>query len=183
MEVYTLSEQANASIPQDIRAQFQTDEKGRVLFFTAPPLNVAQPLTKDGTALGHSAAYLAARARREQAKAEKRSAVAAGATQREDAAKKARLDEEQRLGAAVAQLGARAVRALGDQLAATTRLELDALFDAHAPDVAQQMVQELVQRQARAAKTALQREVNELKWEAGKRSSVSGMTARLEEKI
>lgn len=37
-EVYTLNDLANSSIPEDIRSQFQTDENGRMLFFTTPPV-------------------------------------------------------------------------------------------------------------------------------------------------
>ena len=69
-----MADHANASIPLEIREQFQRDEKGRILFFTAPPLNVEQPLTKDGRALGHSARYLAAKAKKEALKASKRKA-------------------------------------------------------------------------------------------------------------
>lgn len=38
IEVYTLPENADASIPDEIRYLFQTDEAGRVLFFSAPPV-------------------------------------------------------------------------------------------------------------------------------------------------
>lgn len=183
VEVYTLNDHANASIPQDIRAQFQTDEKGRVLFFTAPPLHVSQPLTKEGRALGHSAAYLAARARREKAKAEKRSAGAAGAADREQAAKRARLDEQQKLDEAVEQLRAKAVLALEDQLAAATRQQLEALFEARVEEGTQQVVEELLLRQAGAGEMRGRREGSERAWGARRRSGVRGMTVRLEEKI
>jgi chromatin structure-remodeling complex subunit RSC1/2 len=51
-------------IPADIRRQFQTDTNGRVLFFTAPPLNSA-PI-KSRERLGHSAKYLAWKIKREE---------------------------------------------------------------------------------------------------------------------
>ncbi|KAF3049241.1 hypothetical protein E8E11_008338 [Didymella keratinophila] len=183
VEVYTLNDHANASIPQDIREQFQTDEKGRVLFFTAPPLNVSQPLTKDGRVLGHSAAYLAARARREKAKAEKRNAVAAGATDRDEATKKARREEEEKTKKAVVDLGAKAIKALEDQLASATRSELDALFSEQSKEGVEKVVAELMEAQAGAIQRSQQREINVKMREAKQRVAVSGMTVRLEEKI
>lgn len=39
-EAYVLSDPANASIPKEIRDQFPTDDQGRLLFFTQPPLDV-----------------------------------------------------------------------------------------------------------------------------------------------
>lgn len=62
-EVYHLSDLANASIPADIRKEFQRDDQGHVLFFTTPPLDVLPP-TKRGTPIGHTAAYLATKIRR-----------------------------------------------------------------------------------------------------------------------
>lgn len=62
-EVYHLSDLANASIPADIRKEFQRDDQGHVLFFTTPPLDVLPP-AKRGTPIGHTAAYLAAKIRR-----------------------------------------------------------------------------------------------------------------------
>lgn len=73
IEVYHLSDSANASIPEDIREQFQRDEQGHVLFFTAPPLDVLPP-TRPGPALGHTARYLAEKLRRKMALKEKRKA-------------------------------------------------------------------------------------------------------------
>lgn len=183
VEVYILNDHANASIPQDIRDQFQTDEKGRVLFFTAPPLNVSQPLTKDGRTLGHSAAYLAARARREKARAEKRKADATGTSERDSAAKKAKRDEDDKLAQAVADLGLKAIKALEDQLAASTKSELQSLFEDQTPTSVEKVVEELLDRQARAVLTTKEREAHVQQWEREKRIVVSGMTARLEEKI
>ncbi|TAQ85828.1 hypothetical protein B7494_g5838 [Chlorociboria aeruginascens] len=63
VEVYTLSDQANLSIPPDTRSQFHQDEAGRVIFFTAPPLDV-NPVSEQSRNLGHSLRYLAEKARR-----------------------------------------------------------------------------------------------------------------------
>ena len=61
-EVFRLPENANLAIPEDIRSRFQQDEQGHVLFFTAPPLDTLQPV-KPGSAVGHTAEYLAAKLR------------------------------------------------------------------------------------------------------------------------
>jgi len=73
IEVYTLADQANASIPPEIREQFHHDEFGRVIFFTAPPL-VANPLVEEQQDLGHSLKYLADKARNKEADDNKRKA-------------------------------------------------------------------------------------------------------------
>ncbi|ELR08339.1 hypothetical protein VC83_04650 [Pseudogymnoascus destructans] len=71
VEVYHLSDVANASIPQDIRSQFHRDENDRVLFFTAPPLDVPRVPAK-ARVLGHSLKYLAAKLKDTDALAEAR---------------------------------------------------------------------------------------------------------------
>lgn len=58
-----LNDSANAQIPEDIREQFHRDEKGRVLFFTSPPVDTLAP-TKKGDAVGHSLKYMAEKLRR-----------------------------------------------------------------------------------------------------------------------
>ena len=68
VETYVMSDTANTAIPLDIRQQFQTDEQGRVLFFTAPPIDRlprVDPTT--GNPLSHSAAYLAKKLEKETA--------------------------------------------------------------------------------------------------------------------
>lgn len=183
VEVFVLNDHANASIPQDIREQFQRDEKGRVLFFTAPPLNIEQPLTKAGRALGHSARYLAAKAKKEGMKAAKRKLEEADAPEREEAAKKARVEEEERLEKAVAELGMRALRALEDQLAAATKVELEAVFNGQTRDGVAGLVERLTEQQRVAVKTRLEREEHVREREAREKTAVTGMTARLEGKI
>ena len=73
VEVYHLGDSANASIPEDIREQFHRDEQGHVLFFTIPPLDVLPP-AKSGSAIGHTARYLAKKLRLQIARKEKRKA-------------------------------------------------------------------------------------------------------------
>lgn len=74
VEVYTLPEAANNQIPADIRAQFHVDDQGRVIFFTAPPLETSS-MEADG--LSHSLRYLADKARRKEEMDKKRDARAA----------------------------------------------------------------------------------------------------------
>jgi chromatin structure-remodeling complex subunit RSC1/2 len=75
-EIYTLSETANSAIPADVRNQFQKDDYGKILFFTAPPLNVS-PVPEKVQVLGHSLRYLADKARNKEADEQKRKARAA----------------------------------------------------------------------------------------------------------
>ena len=63
VEVWHLSDAANQAIPEDIREKFQRDQNGHVLFWTTPPVDVLAPL-KHGSAVGHTARYLAEKIRR-----------------------------------------------------------------------------------------------------------------------
>lgn len=183
VECFVLNDHANLSIPQDIREQFQLDEKGRVLFFTAPPLNVEPPLTKDGRALGHSARYLAAKAKKEAAKALKRKADEAGASERDEAAKRAKVEEEQKFKQAVQDLNTKALKALEDQLAAATKSELETSFNGRTKEGVQVVLDGLVLEQGLAERKRLERAYNEIEREERKRMAVTGMTGILEEKI
>ncbi|CAI9636195.1 unnamed protein product [Alternaria burnsii] len=182
VEVYVMADHANASIPLEIREQFQRDEKGRILFFTAPPLNVEQPLTKDGRALGHSARYLAAKAKKEALKASKRKAGEANVDEREQAAKKAKADEEGKFKKAVSELGTKALRALEDQLAMTTKTDLAGLFNGQTEEGISKVLDQLTTAQKMARQQELEREMHIKEREESRKIAVTGMTARLEEK-
>ncbi|KAI5302396.1 hypothetical protein KEM55_001129, partial [Ascosphaera atra] len=87
VEVYTLPDETNNMISKDVRGQFQCDEQGRILFFTAPPLD---PVASTSRELCHSAAYLAAREKRKSALQQRRKEQAeAREKEREDAMEKA----------------------------------------------------------------------------------------------
>jgi chromatin structure-remodeling complex subunit RSC1/2 len=75
-EIYTLADPANAALPADIREQFHTDDYGKVLFFTTPPLDV-NPIPEEKRALGHSLRYLADKARNREEDERKRKERAA----------------------------------------------------------------------------------------------------------
>ncbi|KAK3348119.1 hypothetical protein B0H65DRAFT_508072 [Neurospora tetraspora] len=69
-EVYTLAENIDSEIPEEVKKQFQTDDQGRVLFFTAPPLNRAS-IRNGGVAeqyagLGHSVHWESIKALKEE---------------------------------------------------------------------------------------------------------------------
>ncbi|KAJ4290961.1 hypothetical protein N0V90_010157 [Kalmusia sp. IMI 367209] len=183
VEVYILPDHANASIPADVREQFQRDEQGRVLFFTAPPANNPGFVKEDGQALGHSARYLAMKAKRDAQRAAKRKATEANAAEREEAAKKARVEAEEKLKKDVADLHVKAIHALEDQLALATKRELQILTGGEDAEALVGSLGRLVDVQADAASKRLEREAK-LKQQKGlSQIPITGMTRRLEEKI
>lgn len=61
-EVYTLPDNLHDALPAEVRHSFQHDSAGRVLFFTAPPLDRPHKgVSNDSAGLGHSIKYLASR--------------------------------------------------------------------------------------------------------------------------
>jgi chromatin structure-remodeling complex subunit RSC1/2 len=60
--VYALPDSINDSLPDELRRAFQHDSAGRVLFFTAPPLDRNHKgISHECAGLGHSVKYLAGR--------------------------------------------------------------------------------------------------------------------------
>jgi chromatin structure-remodeling complex subunit RSC1/2 len=92
IETYILPDQANLSIPLEIRERYQRDELGRVIFFTAPPVIPSEPT---GGVKAHSVRYLAAKARREASLAQKRTATDLDKLASERAIKQARIEQVQ----------------------------------------------------------------------------------------
>ena len=121
IEVYTLPDQANLSIPREIREQYQRDEFGRVLFFTTPPVSVENGT---GAARGHSVRYLAERARREETLAKKRQERDLEKQTVDRVAKKARLDAEKQAESDIEALKRKALGVLEKQLAVSVDGEL-----------------------------------------------------------
>ncbi|KAK4988650.1 hypothetical protein LTR66_007256 [Elasticomyces elasticus] len=115
IEVWTLPDNANASIPYDVRQQFHRDELRRVLFFTTPPINI-EPEKKEGAALGHSVRYLAAKARKQEMLTQKRKQIDLEAEEQERQAKKAKMETQEKMAAEVETLRARAMNILEEQL-------------------------------------------------------------------
>jgi chromatin structure-remodeling complex subunit RSC1/2 len=183
VEVYVLPDHANASIPADVREQFQRDEQGRVLFFTAPPANDPGFVKEEGQALGHSARYLAMRAKRDAQRAAKRKADEAGAAEREDAAKKIREEAEEQLNKDIAALRVRAIDVLGDQLAFATKSEMQALLGNGNTGALAKSLDRLADVQSDAVSKRLARDAKLEQQKAASQRPITGMTVRLEEKI
>ncbi|KAK4613193.1 Chromatin structure-remodeling complex subunit RSC1 [Fulvia fulva] len=120
IEVYTLPDAANLSIPNEIREQYQRDEFGRVLFFTTPPVSADQT----GAVRGHSVRYLAEKARRQEMINKKRKEREAEKEAEEQNAKKARLEAEQKTFAEIEELKKKALDVLDKQLATAVASEL-----------------------------------------------------------
>jgi chromatin structure-remodeling complex subunit RSC1/2 len=61
-EVYTLPDNINEAFAPEVRKSFQHDDAGRILFFTAPPLERPHKgISSSSAGLGHSVKYLAGR--------------------------------------------------------------------------------------------------------------------------
>ncbi len=106
-DVYTLSDQANAAITEDILEQFHRDERGRVLFFTSPPLAVPKA-TPNGQSLQHSERYLAARARLSKERTLKRQREEEASSEREETQKKMKTEEDVKLAQQIEESRAKA---------------------------------------------------------------------------
>lgn len=80
-EVFVLKDTANEAIPKHIRDQFPQDDSGRVLFFTTPPQVTRRTVQgrTDGdkrSPLQHTAAYLAAKFKRQIEERDQKAATA-----------------------------------------------------------------------------------------------------------
>ncbi|KAF2717837.1 chromatin remodeling complex [Polychaeton citri CBS 116435] len=114
VEVYTLPEHANLSIPFEIRSQYLRDDAGRVLFFTAPPvLSTSETST---AVTGHSARYLAEKARRQETLAQKRKVRELEKDAEHRASKQAKLEENEVFGKEIQALKVHALGVLEEQL-------------------------------------------------------------------
>ena len=92
-EVYTLADNVDAAIPKEVRDEFQRDDQGRILFFTAPPLNRPNKgVTEEFAGLGHSVNYMAGDIQklREERRAKRRERDEKAAALEGHATKKAR---------------------------------------------------------------------------------------------
>jgi chromatin structure-remodeling complex subunit RSC1/2 len=178
-----LNDHANASIPPEIREQFQRDEQGRILFFTAPPLNTPTFAKNADQILGHSARYLAAKAQRDAKIAAKRKAEEASLAERGEAAKKEKAKAEEEERDAIANLSTKAIEALESQLAVMTKAQFEALFpDDKAADAMLSSIDRLSEVQRATIIKNLEREAKRAKERSNGHIPVTGMTVRLEEK-
>lgn len=117
-EVYTLRD-LDPQIPAEIREQYQTDDKGQILFFTAPPLNRPhQGVAEENAALGHSVRFLSGL----QEHREKRKRLREERDEAEKGAREEKLLREKELREnSEKELGATAGRLLGDWIVGIQR--------------------------------------------------------------
>lgn len=120
IEVYTLPDAANLSIPPEVREQYQRDEFGRVLFFTTPPVGVDQ----ETAARGHSVRYLAQKARQQELLSKKRKEREDAKVETERSAKKALVEAAEKVVTSIEMLKLRALDVLDKQLATYVAGEL-----------------------------------------------------------
>lgn len=113
-KVYTLPDNMDAAIPDEVRHQYQRDDQGHVLFFTAPPRETPpNGIAPESRGLGHSVRYLAGlksfRDEREKKRKERDEALTEEAKKRAMEAAKEKEETERALYAAAGD-------ALGDFL-------------------------------------------------------------------
>lgn len=135
VEVFHLSDTANAAIPSEIREQFHRDDHGRILFFSTPPLDLVPPAEKR---LGHSLKYLAAKAVKDEqrrAREQEKRRADEEAARTEQIAKRARLEEDHATAAKVEHLTEKAIAVLADQVTAGTDAFYQAIYGDRADEV------------------------------------------------
>lgn len=177
-EVYALNEQANLSIPPEIREQFQRDEFGRVLFFTAPPMD-APTADKPGAALGHSVRYLAARAKRDALLAEKRKGESVENGDYANPSKKAKLDEAGNFRENLEQTINKGLKVLGAQLVEAIAHDLDAIYGDRAKENLDVELDLLKRTQQEVEKRVQDSEERERAQQKRNTIQLHGLTARL----
>lgn len=94
IEVFHLSDAANAAIPADVRSEFHCDDRGRVLFFSTPPMDMVSSATVAKKQLSHSLKYLAAKAEREKQRKRRREQDQETMMDMDNQPKRNRLDKE-----------------------------------------------------------------------------------------
>lgn len=177
IEVWHLPDPANASIPEDIRQQFQCDEQGRVLFFTAPPA-----ASEPKTTLAHTAKYLAYKTKREEMFREKRKREALNSGGDGEARKRAR-SEETLVQEKVKEAARRkALEVMEDALADATVAEYQTMYGKGWKEAMERELQDLERRQAEAEIMREERERVEQEWAGREKNelTIRGLTGSLE---
>ncbi|PYH41135.1 putative RSC complex subunit (RSC1) [Aspergillus saccharolyticus JOP 1030-1] len=125
IEVFHLSDTANAAIPANVREQFHCDDQGHVLFFSIPPLDIIPSYQQR---LGHSLKYLAAKEERRRLVDTKKRKGTQDQRERELAAKRQRADEKVALASRVEMLTVKALDTMASQIMAGTDKLYDILY-------------------------------------------------------
>ncbi|KAE9991888.1 hypothetical protein EG327_010675 [Venturia inaequalis] len=177
IEVWHLPDSANGSIPEDLRSQFQCDEAGRILFFTAPPA-ASEPRTQ----LGHTAKYLAYKSKREEMLREKRKADALSYGNDGEARKRAKSEESVLREKIKEQARLQALEVMEDALADATVAEFRAIYGEGWKEAMERELQELERKQGEAEKSREERERVEGEWKRKERDALAirGLGANLE---
>jgi len=168
IEVWHLPDPANASIPDDIRQQFQCDEHGRVLFFTAPP-----QATEPKTQLHHTAKYLAYKAKREEMLKEKRKRDAATVSLEAEARKRVKNEDAVMMQKMAEAAKKAALETMEQVLADATVQEYKALYGEKWKEGMERELQDLERKQAEAARLAQERERVEQEWEGREKTELA----------
>ncbi|KAI9373232.1 hypothetical protein BJX61DRAFT_503912 [Aspergillus egyptiacus] len=134
VEVFHLSDTANAAIPAEIREQFHCDDQGHVLFFSCLPLDIGS--TVQGK-LGHSLKYLAAKAERRKVVEAKKRKVSMEQEERDRAIKRQRADEETDLAAQVETATEKAIELMTKEIISGTEKIYTTLYQGQAEAVRQ----------------------------------------------
>ncbi|KAE8336505.1 hypothetical protein BDV24DRAFT_141607 [Aspergillus arachidicola] len=143
IEVFHLSDAANATIPEDIRDQFHCDNQGHVLFFSSPPLDIVPPLQQK---LGHSLKYLAVKEeRRKLVEAKKRKEMEERTVQ-DQRVKRQRADEEASLAVRIEYLTMKAIGTMADHIGTGTEMIYQMLYHDQAEKARQANSSALEQR-------------------------------------
>jgi chromatin structure-remodeling complex subunit RSC1/2 len=124
VEVFHLSDAANAAIPEDIRQKFHCDDQGHVLFFSAPPVDYIPPSTQK---LGHSLKYLAAKEEHRSKVEERKRKLADDQKTRDDDAKRHRADLETALASRAEVLAGDAIQTLVKRIVSGNEILNDSL--------------------------------------------------------
>ncbi|CAD0082428.1 unnamed protein product [Aureobasidium vineae] len=128
IEVWTLPDAANASIPSEIRNMYQTDDQGRILFFAAPPIQLAEEANDPNKNLGHSLHYMAEKSRRTREIVARRKAYEEGKAVLAAEKKRQREVDEEMRNADYETQKARALAMLNSHLTRSTAWELKAMY-------------------------------------------------------
>lgn len=179
-EIFRLSEQANAQIPEKLRQLYQQDEYGNVLFFTAPPVDVLPP-TKEGSAVGHTARYLAEKLRRKMASREKRKAEGLPEDYEEPKPKRASPAVEGNLAGQIHHMRDEAFQLMIDQMQEGTRAIYKGLYGLEWEKGAKYEVTKTAQRQAEARKQQAALEESERKRKESETVSLTGTGVYLDD--
>ncbi|KAL3436043.1 hypothetical protein BDV09DRAFT_166184 [Aspergillus tetrazonus] len=125
VEVFHLSDTANAAIPADIREQFHCDDQGHVLFFSCAPLDIGSAVQQK---LGHSLKYLAAKEERRKLVEAKKRKESSEREERERANKRQCADKQTALAAQVEAVAEKAVEIMTNEIVKGTDKIYEALY-------------------------------------------------------